>query len=892
MQLQPSLLSVALASALLMVVSEAQAQQTSQQTPEQQASTAAQLDTVVVTGIRRGIQDAIITKQAEDTIVEAISAEDIGKLPDTSIADSLARLPGLTAQRFGSRPQEINIRGFAGDFSTALLNGREQVSLGNNRGVEFDQYPSELMSQVVVHKTANAQLVGQGLSGTVNLKTVRPLSFGERAIAVNLRGDMNQIKGGEDRYGNRFSVSYIDQFADNTVGLALGYARMNNPGQAHQFEAWGYDNGALGGGKLYAIDNDNTRDGLMATLEWKPNENYTSVIDVFHSRFNKDETKRGMEFGFGWGPAGPPVTRVDNSNGTAVQASFRGFDPVMRNDYNAAHDRLTSVGWSHALRISENWTFNADISHSRAKRDERILETYAGLANNATDNVSITLNPDGYFDFDFGLDYANPAIFQLADAGGWGQDGYVKDFEVKDSLSALRIDFERSFDTGFISSVVFGGNVSSRVKSRGSVENFLCLNACNDGATAAIPTNLLTRSTFGFAGLPAILGYDTRQAIGLYNLRSNQHADIDNKNWQVNEDAYTAFVQANINADLGSVPVRGNIGVQAVSTDQRSTGVATFEGVALGEPSTRGISYTEYLPSLNLSFGLPWEQFIRVGAGRQMARARMDHMRANAGFGIQTTGVCPGGTAPPCWSGGGGNPELKPWLADAYDVSWEKYFGGTRGYVSVAYFHKNLLNYIYEQTEAFDFSQLPLPTNIANRPTSNIGGYTQPMNGEGGTIKGWEAAVSLPFDLLWAPLEGFGFVGSYSDTRSAIQPLGPEHPNEPLPGLSKYITNMTLYYERHGFSVRGSQRKRSDFLGEVTGFGGDREKIYFKGESVYDFQAGYTFRSGALENLSILAQVNNVTNEPFRSSYDGMEDRPRQFWEYGRTFLLGLNYRF
>jgi len=105
------------------------------------------LDSVSVTGIRSAIEAAIVTKLTENTIVEAISAEDIGKLPDTSIADSLARLPGLAAQRFGGRPQEINIRGFAGDFSTALLNGREQVSFGHNRGVEFDQYPSELMAR-------------------------------------------------------------------------------------------------------------------------------------------------------------------------------------------------------------------------------------------------------------------------------------------------------------------------------------------------------------------------------------------------------------------------------------------------------------------------------------------------------------------------------------------------------------------------------------------------------------------------------------------------------------------------------------------------------------------------------------------------------------------------
>lgn len=908
MQLKPSILNAALASAMLMTAATTQARQ--QDWPDEEQS-ASRLDAVVVTGIRHGIEDAIDTKQTETTIVEAISAEDIGKLPDTSIADSIARLPGLTTQRFGGRPQEINIRGFAGDFSTALLNGREQVSLGNNRGVEFDQYPSELLSQVVVHKTTNAQLVGQGLSGTVNLKSARPLSFSERVVALNLRGDMNEIEGGERRYGNRFSLSYIDQFADGALGLALGYARLDNPGQAYQFESWGYPNqwwdgnedqpavpdhpGAhvLGGGKLYAIDNDNTRDGLMATLEWRPNEDYSSVLDVFHSRFDKDEFKRGMEFGTIWGAAGRPLPGSTVVDDTVTRARFADFAPIMRNDYNAAHDVLTSVGWNHSMRLGANWTLDADISHSRAKRNERILETYAGLANGLTDTIDISLNPDGYYDFIFGLDYANPDHFVLTDAGGWGQDGYVKDFIVRDSLTAMRMDLEHSFDAGVFSSLQIGANLTSRIKSRGSEEHFLCVQDCRDDASTPIPTHLLGRSVFGFAGLPAILGYDARQAMNLYNLRSNHHGDIDSKNWKVKEDVITTFVQLNIDTDLGSVPLRGNVGVQAVHANQESTGVATFEGVALGETATRGSNYTHYLPSMNLSFGLPWDQFVRVAANRQVARPRMDELRANASYGVNRTDPsrCPGG-ALPCWSGGGGNPELKPWLADAYDVSWEKYFDGNRGYVSAAYFHKKLRNYIYNQVSEFDFSQLPLPDSVAGvLPSNPIGTYDQPMNGEGGTIKGWELAVSVPFDLFWEPLQGFGFQGNYSDTRSTIHPEGPDSP-EPLPGLSKYITNLTLYYERAGFSARASSRKRSPFVGEMQGWGGDRTKIYFSGETVYDLQLGYAFQGGSLQGVSLLLQMNNVTNQPFRSSYDNREDRPRQFWEYGRTILAGVNYRF
>ena len=138
---------------------------------------------VVVTGIRRGIEDAIAVKRDSGSIVEAVSAEDIGKLPDTSIAESLARLPGLTSQRAEGRASAISLRGTDPGFTTALLNGREQVSTGDNRSIEFDQYPSELLSGVVVYKTTDASLIDQGLAATIDMQTVRPLNFSSRVVS-------------------------------------------------------------------------------------------------------------------------------------------------------------------------------------------------------------------------------------------------------------------------------------------------------------------------------------------------------------------------------------------------------------------------------------------------------------------------------------------------------------------------------------------------------------------------------------------------------------------------------------------------------------------------------------------------------------------------------------
>jgi iron complex outermembrane recepter protein len=141
-------------------------------------------DAIVVSGFRASLENAVNEKKNNDQIVESVSAEDIGKLPDASIGESIARLPGVTSQRLNGRSNNISIRGFGPDFSQTVLNGREQTSTGDSRAVEFDQYPSEIVSQVVVYKSPTASLVGQGLVGTIDIRTVRPLDYGKQVLAI------------------------------------------------------------------------------------------------------------------------------------------------------------------------------------------------------------------------------------------------------------------------------------------------------------------------------------------------------------------------------------------------------------------------------------------------------------------------------------------------------------------------------------------------------------------------------------------------------------------------------------------------------------------------------------------------------------------------------------
>ena len=164
-----------LPSAISCIVASVAMPSFAQEATGEQAGT---LEEIVVKGIRRGLMDSVAVKRDSSSVVEAISAEDIGKLPGTSIADSLSRLPGVTTQRISGRPSVVSIRGLGPDFTATTLNGREQVSTNDNRGIEFDQYPQELLTAVQVYKTPNATMTTQGLARLCLRPTKHDLSIG------------------------------------------------------------------------------------------------------------------------------------------------------------------------------------------------------------------------------------------------------------------------------------------------------------------------------------------------------------------------------------------------------------------------------------------------------------------------------------------------------------------------------------------------------------------------------------------------------------------------------------------------------------------------------------------------------------------------------------------
>ncbi len=355
--------------------------------------------------------------------------------------------------------------------------------------------------------------------------------------------------------------------------------------------------------------------------------------------------------------------------------------------------------------------------------------------------------------------------------------------------------------------------------------------------------------------------------------------------------------------------------MQIIGTDQRSNGFSIDEtrGGAV-TPVSAGKKYTDVLPQFNFAFLLPEEQVVRVGVAREMARPRMDQLKDAYDEGIGQSGGNPGGSA--------GNPFLNPWRADAFDLSYEKYFSNNKGYVSAAVFFKNLKSYIFDTTNAhYDFSQLlnGLPTNYfaTNCPDASgaytgtpghpcpqfftTGSLSQPENGSGGKLKGVELSLSLPGEMLGDPLRGFGALFSISATSSNITIFDPPSGsnslittnglgNIPLPGLSKVVWNTTFYYENNGFAARIATNARSKYIGEITNFSNDRTFQYVKGNQITDLQLSYEFQESYLKGFQVLFQVNNLTNEPY-VSYQQSEARVMDYQTYGKQFLFGFNYK-
>jgi iron complex outermembrane receptor protein len=350
-------------------------------------------------------------------------------------------------------------------------------------------------------------------------------------------------------------------------------------------------------------------------------------------------------------------------------------------------------------------------------------------------------------------------------------------------------------------------------------------------------------------------------------------------------------VKADIETHMFGHEVTGNIGTQWVHTNQ-----STLQFAENGSwsnytfvPTTGGAAYSDILPTLNLTYHLDSDQDIRLGAGRSMARPRLDTIAGS--YVVTYTPANATSTTQSPWSAQSGNSKLKPFVSDDLDLSYTKTFGNG-AFVSVAGYYKNLETFIYDHVEIISFAgQIPqggIP------PVLTIGPSSSYQNGNGGSLLGFNVSGNLPFDKIAPWLEGFGVEGNISGNHSSvIIPAGAVNtsPNGMIPELSRWTASGTLYYQKNGFEARINDRYRSKYVQEVPNFDGTLQATAGTAENIVDIQLSYTWDTGELKGLSTSFSVQNVTDAPQNSYYGNNPNQSDYYKLFGTSLLFGVSYK-
>jgi iron complex outermembrane receptor protein len=916
---KPSKMTLALLSSGLMALSTASFAAEEAKAADKNAED--EVEVIQVTGIRGSLQRAQAIKMSSNSIVEVLSAEDIGKLPDTSVAESLARLPGVTGERRNGRTSGLSVRGFNENYVGTSLNGRELLGMGDNRGVEFDLYPTEIVSNIVVYKTPEAGLISQGIGGTIDLQTVSPLNS-DASMTVNAVYEQNEKDSANPDYdnnGHRLSFNFVDQFMDDTLGLALVVSSQETPRQEENFRAWGYadtpdGDKVLGGHDSFARSAMMERDSFAAIVEYQPNDQLTVKFDALYIDFEESDVRRGLEEGGPeWGGATYTPTSIED--GLVTTGYWDGFHSVVRNDARTQESELTTFGLNVEYALNDNWSTVLDLSMGDVDKSIIDLESYSGTGRAGVDGrpaaarswemtstgVMYSAHPTLP-----GVDYTDESLIRLAGPQSWGapvigsdaQDGFVNRPEFEEELDSVRFEVNGVVEYSIISGISMGVNYSERSKSKINEGDYLT--SPEYPGDGAIP-NVLGVADLSFVGIDGVLAYDS---LGLYQSgyytateASLVQTDRLGDTYTVSEDMLTLYAKIDLEADFAGIYMTGNFGIQYIDVDQSSTGFSTVENAdayVVATPVSGGASYSDVLPTLNLNFEIAENQFIRTGLSKVQSRPRMDDMRPNARatFAYNDNNIQSSNPENGPWTGSAGNPTLKPLEANQFDVSYENYFAED-GYFAATFFYKDLTNW-HRKTDALtDFSDVYIPEihqdSNGDAPATLMGFVDTTEDGLKGFVRGYELQASLPLRIMHDSLEGFGLVVSGTFLDGKLDDGGK------VPGLSEESYSLTAYYERNGFEFRIAGTKRDNFLTETRGTSLALQATEDLGAEIWDAQISYDFDESGIESLKGLRvsfQAQNLTDEDTIQAESSDARQITSYQSFGANYSLGLNYKF
>lgn len=903
------------------------------QTTPQPDEDATQVDEIVVTGFRASLANALNIKRNENGVVDAISAEDMADFPDLNLAESLQRIPGVAISRRSGEGRQVTVRGLGSDYTRVRVNGMEAIATssgtsnsgGTNRGrgFDFNIFSSDLFSNLIVRKTASAEVDEGSLGATVDLNASKPFDISGRRVIVSAQASYNDLI---EATKPGFSFLASDRFLDGKLGLLVsasyderrlleeganitrwthggsnggwnsastvdGLVTGNQPGQLN-YVVTGYDNAESG---IYApripsyasYDTSSERLGLALSAQFRPVDSTLITLEGLYSDFKGRRLESQLQaLGLSRPGAGKPQSIIregilDGNN--LVQARIDNVDLRTQSSDNALNTEFRQV--------------TGTIEHDFSDR-ARIKLTAGRSESTYEDPIATTVTFERIDSDNFVYDFRERMMqmnlnFDATDPNAWAAVPGTSEVRLTpERVENAFTTYKAAGEYDFSENLTFKVGVdykrfdySSEAWRRASTSN---VPAIAGGAGIAA---LSRQFTFN-AGLDLddsslqrwlapdlakyIAEYDIYSGEGIWALQPNPGSRA-----EVKEETTGAYVQADFRFTAFGLPFRGDAGVRYFNTEQASSGNAIVAGAV--NFVTVENSYDMWLPSANLSVDLTDTLVGRISAAQTIARPGLGSLSPGGNVSVQGANR----------NYSSGNPFLDPTKSTNLDLSLE-WYRESGAILAAGVFFKDIDTFVQTLRSEAVYNTLGLPDSLLDGTVATpdmVFAVTRPVNSDGGKLKGLEINWQQPLTFLPGFWSNFGLLANYTFVDSDIEYRTSSNPGTPvvnatLIGLSKNAYNGTLYYEDDKFSARVSVAYREGYLTGVPG--SDFNSWQGTNETLnVDAQVAYSLTPNLRASLEML----NLTDE-YADLYVDSDNRLNAYTHTGRQFVFGIRYTF
>lgn len=852
---------------------------------------------IVVTGIRGSLREAIDAKRDLSVIADVVTAEDVGKFPDKNVAEALQRVPGIVVNREFGEGERVSLRGTAPNLTKTLLNGHSVATadwfildqVASTRSFNYLTLPAEIIGRLEVYKSPQADVEEGGVGGTINVITRNPLDLDPLTLSASAQAAYSDLSGKVDPQVSGL-ISWKND--DETFGVLVGAIYQKRRTRRDGLEIFGYRSFPVGGGQSALVptligstmfEQDRERYGANIGIQFRPTDTLEVNITGLYSRFNADNFNQNY---IAWGEqalgGGGTITNAVVQDGVAVAGNIA-----------SATGGTTGFGvvYDAIDRQAVAKTVSADFDLTWRPVDSLSVHFKGGWtkANGDTSNENfIEFAGPGAFAYDLRsgrpeVSFSSPN--PLNPAGIRPDFARIQSVTNDDEEKYFYLDVEKQVEWGPLTALKFGvkytdhDRVAERFATNGGVftPGLRCNGAGCTSADFATGSGMPGDFLDNIASPGTLTDYwrvDPAKLRAIYGAQTAPGTDrflVPGNTYSINEKAWGGYGLAKFGGDGW----RGNVGVRVIETKQTSDGFIIgganpeftnpFGGFT---PSRAKRSYTDILPSANLSVDLSDQVVLRFAAGKTVTRPDFVDI---------TPGVDLNGTL---LTGRGGDPNLDPYRANQYDLSIE-WYPDRETIVALAAFYKDIQSYIVNTTSTEILPSVFVPgsqpagcvaagganPNLFNCPYQ----INRRSNGDGGRNQGFEFQVSR---LIWG---GFGAVVNYtySDAKA--------NNGDPIPGNSKHSLNLTGYFENDLVSARLSYNYRSKFFIDI-----DRAAPLNQA-ALSSLDASVSVN--ITDNIALTADAINLTNEKIEQ-YSGTRDRPRAIYDNGRQFYVGARLKF